>query len=221
MSSRSTRPAHRSPAWCSSRGTSARKTTNELQPVIQQRARIRSPARASAAFQLPPLPGSQGLPVQFVMTTTDPFDAAQHRRAEFPAGSGQERHVHLSRHGSQDRQAAVDRCEIDRNKAAQLGLKMSDVGSALAAHAGRRLRQLFQPRPALLQGDPAGPAALPAEHPAIAQLLHRHVNGVPVPLSTIARITTKTIPNRSTTFSSSTAPPSRASRRPAWRRPTR
>ena len=26
-----------------------------------------------AAFQFPPLPGSQGLPVQFVITTTEPF----------------------------------------------------------------------------------------------------------------------------------------------------
>ena len=35
---------------------------------------------------------------------------------------------------------------IDRDKAAQLGLKMSDVGGALACDAGRRLRQLFQHR---------------------------------------------------------------------------
>ena len=27
-----------------------------------------------AAFQFPPLPGSSGLPVQFVITTTEPFE---------------------------------------------------------------------------------------------------------------------------------------------------
>ncbi len=33
---------------------------------------------------------------------------------------------------------------IDRDKTAQLGLKMSDVGGSLAVHARRRLHQLFQ-----------------------------------------------------------------------------
>ena len=48
------------------------RTTNQLQPVIQQQVGQIAGARA-AAFQLPPLPGSQGLPVQFVVTTTDSF----------------------------------------------------------------------------------------------------------------------------------------------------
>jgi multidrug efflux pump len=30
--------------------------------------------RRVAAFQFPPLPGSSGLPVQFVITTTEPFE---------------------------------------------------------------------------------------------------------------------------------------------------
>ena len=39
-------------------------------------------------------------------------------------------------------------------------------------HAGRRLRQLFQHRRTLLQGDPAGAAALPPQCRAAARLLH-------------------------------------------------
>ena len=40
--------------------------------------------------------------------------------------------------------------------------------------ARRRLCQLFQPQRALLQGDPAGAAALPAQSAAVARLLHPH-----------------------------------------------
>ena len=53
--------------------------------------------------------------------------------------------------------------EIDRDKAAQLGLSMSQVGSALGGLAGRRLHQLLQPGHAVVQGDFAGAAALAAD----------------------------------------------------------
>ena len=148
-----------------------------------------------AAFQLPPLPGSQGLPVQFVLETTEFVRAPQHRGAEFPAGGGQERHVHLSRHAISRSTTPQSTVQIDRNKTAQLGLKMSDVGSGARRHARRRLRQLFQPRPALLQGDPAGAAGATGSN--TDQLLNYYVgsvNGVPIPLSTVATITTRTIP---------------------------
>ena len=86
--------------------------------------------------------------------------------------------------------------EIDRSKTALLGLKMSDVGSALTRDAGRRLRELLRPRRTLLQGDPAGAAALPAQRRSVAELLradrerrvraavhrraHRHPHRAPV-----------------------------------------
>ena len=46
------------------------KTSNQLQPVLQQKLNQVAGVR-TAAFQLPPLPGSQGLPVQFVIASTD------------------------------------------------------------------------------------------------------------------------------------------------------
>ena len=113
--------------------------------------------------------------------------------------------------------------EIDRDKAAQLGLKMSDVGGAHGGHAGRRLCQLFQPRSALLQGDPAGAAAFPAQCASncsnyyIAQRLRR--SGPAIDDRDASR--PRRCRRRSIIFSSSTAPRSRASRCPASRRPTR
>src|SRR5262249_45128549 len=49
------------------------RTSNQLQPLAQKEFDQVAGARI-AAFQLPPLPGSQGLPIQFVIKTTDSFD---------------------------------------------------------------------------------------------------------------------------------------------------
>jgi multidrug efflux pump len=49
-------------------------TSNDLQPIIQQQVAGIAGAQV-VAFQLPPLPGSTGLPVQFVITTTGGFGA--------------------------------------------------------------------------------------------------------------------------------------------------
>src|SRR5262249_26790193 len=49
------------------------KNATELQQELQQKWNQIAGARV-AAFQFPPLPGSQGLPVQFVISTTEPFE---------------------------------------------------------------------------------------------------------------------------------------------------
>ena len=58
------------------------RTSNQLQPIVQQRLNDVAGARI-AAFQLPPLPGSQGLPVQFVIKTTDSFNRLDEAAQKF------------------------------------------------------------------------------------------------------------------------------------------
>src|SRR3984957_15091734 len=48
-------------------------TSNQLPPIIQQEG-ARIAGAQVVAFQPPPLPGSNGLPVQFVINTTGPFE---------------------------------------------------------------------------------------------------------------------------------------------------
>ncbi len=84
------------------------KTTNELQPVVQQELGKIAGVRV-VAFQPPPLPGSIGLPVQFVIVTTDPFERLNDVAQQFLQEALQERHVHLPRLRSQDRQSAIER----------------------------------------------------------------------------------------------------------------
>ncbi len=47
------------------------RSADELQKVLQEKWNHIAGVRV-AAFQFPPLPGSQGLPLQFVITTTEP-----------------------------------------------------------------------------------------------------------------------------------------------------
>ena len=65
MSSRSTRPARSIAGMVLKPWDERTRTSNQLQPIVQSELNEVAGARI-AAFQLPPLPGSQGLPVQFV-----------------------------------------------------------------------------------------------------------------------------------------------------------
>jgi multidrug efflux pump len=168
------------------------KTSNQLQPVVQQELSHIAGVRA-AAFQLPPLPGSQGLPVQFVINTTDSFERLNQVAQQFlqeAVKSGD--FIFL------DSDLKIDNPEstviIDRDKTAQLGLKMSDVGAAMAWMLGGGYVNYFS----LDQRSyKVIPQVQQRDRLNIDQLRNYYVasvNGIPIPLSTIARIETKTVP---------------------------
>ena len=167
-------------------------TTNELQPIIQNELNTIAGARV-AAFQLPPLPGSQGLPVQFVLETTDSFD-----RLNTVAQNFLQEAVKSGMFIFLDSDLKINTPEatvqIDRNKTAQLGLNMSDVGAALGGMLGGGYVNYFSL-------DQRSYKVIPQVEQAsrlnTQQLLNYYigtVNGVPIPLSSVATITTKTIP---------------------------
>jgi multidrug efflux pump len=168
------------------------RTSNQLQPIIQKQVGQIAGAR-TAAFQLPPLPGSQGLPVQFVITTTEPFgrlnDVAQQFLQE-AARSGMFIFI--------DTDLKIDSpestVEIDRNKTAQLGLRMSDVGNALATMLGGGYVNYFSLDQRSYKVIPQVQQRFRLNPQQLLNYYVGSVNGIPVPLSTVARITTKTIP---------------------------
>ena len=112
------------------RKRSAHEIQLELQKLWNNIAGVRV-----AAFQFPALPGSSGLPVQFVITTTEPFEnlntVAQQVMDKVRA-SGK---FYFS-----DLDLKVDAPQanlvIDRSKVAALGLSEQDVGQALGAAMG-------------------------------------------------------------------------------------
>ena len=167
-------------------------TSNDLQPIIQQQVAGIAGAQV-VAFQLPPLPGSTGLPVQFVITTTGGFGALNEVAQNFlqeALKSG--RFIFLNTDLKIDQPQAT--VEIDRDKAAQLGLKMSDIGGALAWMLGGGYVNYFnldgrsyKVMPQVQQRSRLNPD----------QVKNYYINasdGTPVPVSTVAKITTKAIP---------------------------
>jgi multidrug efflux pump len=111
------------------------RTTNTLQPEIQNRLGQIAGVKA-VVFQPAPLPGTgHGLPVQFVIGTTDSFtrlDEVSQAFLEKTRASGLFMYV--------DADLKIDKpqsmLEVDRDKLAQMGLTMQDVGAAMASMLG-------------------------------------------------------------------------------------
>ena len=174
------------------RGATAiqRQLQNELNTVAGQRI---------AAFQPPALPGAQGLPIQFVLKSTQPIGTLYTEAQKFLAdatASGMFLFI--------DSDLKIDApqlvIEIDRDKAAQLGLSMSQVGNALGSLLGGAYTNYF---------------SLGARsYKVISQVQQRSrltidqvmrypiatINGTPIPISAIAHVRRETVPQTITHF---------------------
>jgi len=168
------------------------KTTNDLQPVVQQELAHISGVR-TVAFQPPSLPGSRGLPIQFVITTTDPFN-----RLDDVAKNFMQTAMKSGMFAFLDNDLKIDQpqasVEIDRSKAAQLGLSMKDVGDTLSSMLGGGYVNYFS-----LQGRSYKviPQVQQRFRLNTGQLLNYHIqtsDGTAIPLSTIVHIKTAVVP---------------------------
>ena len=168
------------------------KTTNELQPVLQQELDKVAGVRV-AAFQPPALPGSFGLPIQFVIVTTDPFarlnDVAQQFLQQALA-SGMFIFLDCDLKFDNPQSDII----IDRDKTAQLGLKMSDVGGSLAAMLGGGYVNYFSISGRSYKVIPQVQQRYRLNAQQLLDYYIRTADGSLVPLSTIATIKTTTVP---------------------------
>ncbi len=168
------------------------KTTNDLQPVLQQELNKVAGVRV-AAFQPPPLPGSIGLPIQFVIVTTDPFERLNEIAQAFLQQALQSgMFIFL------DCDLKIDNPQsditIDRDKTAQLGLKMSDVGGALASMLGGGYVNYFSISGRSYKVIPQVQQRFRLNPHQLLDYYIRTSDGALVPLSTVATVTTKTVP---------------------------
>ena len=147
-----------------------------------------------AAFSFPPLPGGgNGLPLQFVITSTGPFEnlaTLVHEIQQRAQASGN--FYFLDNDLKFDKPQAT--VVVDRDEAATLGLSMKDVGGALSAMlgggyvnyfsiAGRSYRVIPQVR----RIDRLNPDQL------YSYYIDTAAGGV-VPASTVVKLVTRTIP---------------------------
>jgi multidrug efflux pump len=165
---------------------------NELQVEIQ--GQVHGIAGANVvAFQPPPLPGGIGLPVQFVIGTTQPFAQLNEVVQAFLQTAMQSgKFLFL------DTDLKIDKPQstvtIDRDKAAQLGLTMTDVGSALASMLGGGYVNYFSLDGRSYKVIPQVQQSSRLNADQVLNYYIKAADGSTVPLSTIASITTKTVP---------------------------
>jgi multidrug efflux pump len=169
-----------------------KRNAHELQLDLQQKWGQIAGAQVFA-FQFPPLPGSSGLPVQFVISSTEPFqnlnDVAQAVMAKA-----------LSQHAFYfaDVDLKLDKpqatIQVDRDKATALGLSQADVGGALSAALGGGYVNYFSISgrsykviPQVLQADRLNPAQ-------VLDYYIRTPSGATVPASTVAHIDYSVVP---------------------------
>lgn len=169
-----------------------KRTTNDLQPLVQAELNKLSGVMA-AVFQLPPLPGSRGVPIQFVIKSTDPFtrlnEVSQLLKAK-ALESGM--FVYL------DTDLKIDKAQtsifLDRDKASQLGLTMQDVSDNLGAALSQGYINYFNFAGRSYQVIPQMTREQRQNDDQILNYYVRNKNGTSLPLSTFAALKTVIVP---------------------------
>jgi multidrug efflux pump len=167
--------------------------SNDIQQMLQQQTASIAGARI-AVFQPPSLPGGAiGLPIQFALQTTEPAARLFIVSSEFldeARRSGL--FAFIDSDLKLDQPQSV--IEIDRDKAAQLGLTMNQVGSALGGLLGGGYVNYFSI-------DARSYKVIPQVNRIsrlnVEQLMDypvASVGGITIPLSAIAAIRSETVP---------------------------
>jgi multidrug efflux pump len=166
--------------------------SNEIQQILQQKISAIA-GQKTAVFQPPSLPGAFGLPIQFAITSTEPASRLNDISQEFlstAVKSGM--FMFIDTDLKFDLPQSV--IEIDRDKTAQLGLTMNQVGSALGSLLGGNYVNYFSMD---TRSYKVIPQVERLSRLNVNQLLNypvANIGGVPVLLSTIATIRPVTVP---------------------------
>ncbi len=175
-----------------------RRSAHELQMELQ--AKWNSiPGAQIGAFQFPPLPGAQGLPVQFVINTTEPFQNLYEVAQKVLAKANASHAFYFA-----DVDLKLDKPQativVDRDKVAALGLSQQDVGAALGAALGGNYVNYFSIAgrsykviPQVLQVDRLNPQ----------QVLNYYIRtpaGAVIPASTVASLSYTVVPESISRF---------------------
>jgi multidrug efflux pump len=170
-----------------------KRTANQISPLLQQQINGQIAGEQVVAALPPSLPGAFGLPIQFVIKTTQPFDqlntVAQNFLKEAQTSGN---FIFLNTDLRIDQPQST--VEIDREKAAQLGFKMSDIGSALASALGGGYVNYFSLSGRSYKVIPQVEQTARLNADQLKNYYLRAADGSTIPLSTIATIKTETVP---------------------------
>lgn len=167
-------------------------SSTQLQRALQQELN-KIPEARIAMFQPPALPGARGLPISLVIQTTEPFEQLYEvSQAVLAEAQKSGNFVFI------DTDLKFDKPQtelvIDRDKVAQMGLTMNDVGAAMSSMLGGGYVNYFS-----LAGRSYKviPQVQQKYRLNVDQLENYHIQtaaGVSIPLSSVAHFETKTVP---------------------------
>lgn len=168
------------------------KTASVLQPIVQQEMSAVAGAKI-VAFQQPPLPGAMGLPIQFVIQTTDSFDRLDGVAKAFAAEA-----LKSGKFIFLDNDLKIDQPQtsviIDREKTAQLGLNLSDVGLALGTLLGGGYVNYFDLDGRSYKVIPQIEQRYRLNSDQVLDYYIKTSSGASIPLATIASLETTAVP---------------------------
>lgn len=167
----------------------------ELQPKLAELAGLRA-----VVFELPSLPGNNsGLPVQFVITTTKDFSTLyqlQDRLKRDAQKSGLFAYID----DTLDYNNPELDITIDRDKAADMGINMQQLGNDLSNFLSGGYINWFSMEDRSYQVIPQIKRSYRANPEDLEQYYIETQSGDMIPLTNIANITTSTQPNALSTF---------------------
>ncbi len=170
-----------------------RRSATVMQNLFQKMANEDDAGQQVAVFQPPPLPGSSGLPVQFVIKSTDNYTQLYPTsQALLAAALHSGKFLFLQSDLKLDQPQA--NISINRAKAAELGLNMSDIGSALSAALGGGYVNYFSFDGRSYKVIPQVARRARLNVSDLDNYYITTLNGINVPLSAVAKISTSVIP---------------------------
>lgn len=168
------------------------RSATELQPLVGAKT-ASLPGINSAVFQPPSLPGASGMPIQFVIKTTEGPERLYEVSQTFLKEA-----MDLGLFMFLDTDLKIDlpqsTVNIDRDKAASLGLTMSDIGSTLSSMLGGGYVNYFSFSGRSYKVIPQVEQKSRLNADQLDNYYVRTSNGASIPLSTVATITTKAVP---------------------------
>ncbi|OAI31480.1 acriflavine resistance protein B [Methylosinus sp. R-45379] len=168
-------------------------TAEQMQQTLQQELARSVPGQRLVTFQPQPLPGSNGLPIQFVVQSTDTFDKMNDISRDFLSkalATGKFMFLDTDLKIDQPQMSLV----IDREKTAQLGLRMLDVGGALTTGLSGGYTQYFGLDGRSYKVIPQMAQQFRLNPDQILNYYIKTADGSSVPLSTVAKFQTMVVP---------------------------
>ena len=168
-------------------------SAEQMQQTLQQELAVAVPGQRLVTFQPQPLPGSDGLPIQFVVQSTDTFEKMNDISREFLSkalATGKFMFLDTDLKIDQPQMSLV----IDREKTAQLGLRMIDVGGALTTALSGGYTQYFGLDGRSYKVIPQIAQQFRLNPDQILSYYIKTADGSSVPLSTVAKFQTMVVP---------------------------